>query len=94
LVYGGQADTLTVELKTDGSESVRQFGQIEARMRLHWDGAELVFDSAVRTPDDEGAHVVRYSLRDEGQTLVAVERVRSPKLQHDNTWVLDREEAS
>jgi len=94
LVYGGQADTLTVELKTDGSESVQQFRDIEARMRLHWDGAELVFDSAVRTPDDEGTNVVRYSLHDEGQTLAAVERVRSPKLQHDNTWVFDREEAS
>ena len=90
LVYGGQADTLTVELKTDGAERVQQFRDIEARIRLHWDGPDLVFDSTVRTPDDEGTNVVRYSLREDG-TFVAIERVRSPKHRHDNTWVFDRE---
>jgi len=94
LVYAGQADTLTVELKTDGAESVQQFGDIQARIRLQWDGPDLVFDSAVRTPNDEGTNVVRYSLRDNGRTFVAVECVRSTKHQHDNTWVFDREEAS
>ena len=93
MVYAGQPNTLTIELTTDGRESVKQLGVLEARIRLSWDGPELLFDSVVRTPDDEGTNVVRYSLRDNGNTFVAWERVRWAKHQHDNHWVFDREEA-
>lgn len=90
-VYGGQSDTVTVELTIGAAECSRQLGGVNARLRLYWEGPELVLDSTVRTPDDEGTNVVRYALRDAGGTFVAVEQWRSARHHHDNVWVFDRE---
>ena len=90
-VYGGRTDTITVELTTDGMKTEQVFGERRASIRAHWEGSVLVAEMDVRTNDDEGTNVVRYSLKNAGKTLVAVERWRSSKGRYDNTWVLDRE---
>jgi len=90
-VYGDRADTITVELTTDGRKTEQVFGERRASIRAHWEGSVLVAEMHVRTKDDEGTNVVRYSLANAGKTLVAVERWRSSKGRYDNTWVLDRE---
>jgi hypothetical protein len=90
-VYGERSDTVTVELTTDGMKTEQVFGDRRATICAHWEGSVLVAEMHVRTKDDEGTNVVRYSLANSGKQLVAVERWRSAKGRYHNTWVLDRE---
>jgi len=41
LVYGAQSNTFTIELIANGEPSARRIGDIEAVVRLTWDGADL-----------------------------------------------------
>jgi len=90
-VWGDRTDTITVEFTTDGTKTQQVLGESRVRIRAHWEGSVLVAEMAVRTKDDQGTNVVRYSLDDARNRLVAVERWRSKKMRYDNTWVLDRE---
>jgi len=89
-VYGSEPNTISFEGTTDGAESEHDFGEVHARMRLYWDGDTLVADMHVRTKDDAGTNIVRYSLEDEGRMFRVVEQARSPKYRHDNLWIFDR----
>jgi hypothetical protein len=90
LVYGAQSNTFSIELTADGKPSTRRIGDIEAVVRLTWDGADLLFDSVLRKSEEEGSNLVRYSLQNGGRTIVATESFRSRQQNYDNVWVLDR----
>jgi hypothetical protein len=90
LVYGEQSNTITLDLTIDGEEHKHEIGDVNARIRLYWDGDILVGDMQVAAKDDEATNVVRYSLENGGQTLVAHERFRSSKQSYDNVWVLNK----
>jgi hypothetical protein len=90
LVFGEHSSTISFELTTDGAEHEQDFEGRHARMRLKWDGAALLAHMIVRSGEEEGTNEVRYSLEDEGRTLVARERFQSTKLNYDNLWVFDR----
>jgi hypothetical protein len=86
----GVSDTVSFEGLTDGREREHDFGALQARIRMYWDGARLLAEMFVHTADDEGTNIVSYALEDAGLTLVALEQWRSRKHHHDNLWIFDR----
>jgi hypothetical protein len=90
-VVEGKADALSYALTTDGKEKIDKQPGRTTVSRLYWDGNVLVLDERIVLADGrEATNVVRYSLRDGGQTLVAEEKFRGPVRRHDNLWVADR----
>jgi hypothetical protein len=90
-VVGGKEDALSYDLTTDGREKVVTEPDRTSTSRLYWDGDVLVLDERIVLKDGrEATNVVRYSLLDGGQTLVAEEKFRGPVHKHDNLWVADR----
>jgi hypothetical protein len=90
-VVEGTADALSYALTTDGKEKIDKQPGRTTVSRLYWDGNVLVLDERIVLADGrEATNVVRYSLRDGGQTLVAEEKFRGPVRRHDNLWVADR----
>ena len=87
---GGESDTWSIDLTTDGKEVV-QAGQTETfRGRLRWEGNDLILDSTITIKDRTATNVVRYHLSDDGLTLTATESFRGPRLKYDNVWVFDK----
>ncbi len=86
-VEGGQEDTLTWELKTDGQDVKRTDGQQSRTQRLSWAGDTLVFLTRIVAPRGEATNLVRYTLEDSGRRLRAEESFRSPRITYDNVWV-------
>ena len=91
-VVGGKEDALSYDLTTDGRAKVVTEPDRTSTSRLYWDGDVLVLDERIVLKDGrEATNVVRYSLQDGGQTLVAEEKFRGPIRKHDNLWVADLE---
>ena len=88
-VMGGNADTLTLSLRTDGSEMIRDAPGLSVHGWLRWDGDALAFDAIVRRGDHAGRNIVRYHLPDP-DVLVADEHHRSDDTSYDNVWWFDR----
>jgi hypothetical protein len=89
-VYGGQPDTWGVTLTTDGKEVLTHKDATEIRIRLCWEDDALVGDMTLHAGGEPASNVVRYSLADQGDTLVAHELFRSSQHNHDATWVFDK----
>jgi hypothetical protein len=89
-VAGGRRDIFAIQLVTDGSETVLDSGGLRLRARVFWEGETLVLDSHVARGGEEGSNHVRYSLSEDGETLVAEERFRSASVNYDNVWWLDK----
>ena len=89
-ISGERRDTFSLDLTTDGRETVLDRGELRIHARVTWDGDTLVFDTRLVRSGEEASNVVRYSLSDEGKTFVAEERFRSASTRYDNLWVLDR----
>lgn len=90
-VYDGKPDTWSIDLTTDGKEVVQQEGDRTIRVRLYWEGNDLIFDSIIVLKDRQATNIVRYQLSPDGKTFIATESFRGPKLKYDNIWVFDRE---
>ncbi len=90
LVFGENANTITLDMTTDGKESVHRLGDLQARIRVYWEGDTLVLDSVIAATGDFGKNLVRYRLEDGGATFIAVESWRSSKCSYDNVWVFDK----
>jgi len=88
-VTNGNAATLTLDLRTDGSETIRDFPGFSLRVWLQWDGDELVFDAIVRRGEHTGRNTVRYRIADPN-VLIADERYRGADTNYDNVWWFDR----
>lgn len=93
LVIGGRSDTFALELTTDGEATSLTHHGAEIEARLFWDGDALVFESKVTRDGEPGTNFVRYTLADQGRTLVAQERFRSRPVSYDNSWVFARPDA-
>jgi len=89
-VFGGKSDTFTIQLTTDGQETVLRDAQRTIYSRAYWEGNVLVFDSRIVMEAGEATNVVRYRRAKDGQSFTARERLRSPKLNYDNVWVMER----
>jgi len=90
-VYQGKADTFSIRLTTDGKEVAQEMSGRTVRVRLNWEGSDLIFDSILAVSGREASNVVRYHLSEDGKTFIATERFRGPELKYDNVWVFDRE---
>lgn len=87
----GKTDETGYDLTTDGVEVVEKEGGASRTSKLVWEGEALVYYSRmVLANGREATDVVRYTLRDGGQTFVAEEMFRGPVLKYDNLWVADR----
>jgi hypothetical protein len=89
-VMKGQSDTLTIDLRTDGEETVLKRPEEIVYSRCHWEGEKLVFESRVVREGGEGTNVVKYSLSPDGLMLVANERFEGPALKYENAWIFLR----
>src|SRR5262245_30057558 len=89
-VVGGNSDTFSIELTTDGEQVVSDHNGLEIQARLRWEGGSLVFDSELVREGMRATNVVRYRLADGGQVLVAEENLSSQQHSHENTWVFDK----
>lgn len=87
---GGKLDTFSLELTTDGREVCVDRGGLRLRCRAHWDSGTLVFDTRLTRGGEEAENLVRYTLLPGGDGLRADERFRSPSVNYDNVWLLDR----
>ena len=87
---GGQSDTWSIDLTTDGKEVVQEEKTETFRGRLRWEGNDLVLDSTITIKNRTATNVVRYHLSDDGLTLTATESFRGPRLKYDNVWVFDK----
>src|SRR5262249_34009660 len=72
-IVGGNSDTFSIDLTTDGEEVVRNQGDLEVRARVYWEGETLAFDSRLARGDEQATNVVRYSLANQGQAFIAEE---------------------
>jgi hypothetical protein len=89
-IIGGKVDELTIALVTNGLPVIMNCGPLETHSTLHWDGDELILASTFPASDAGASNTVRYRLEDNGQTLLAKERLRSSRLNYDNDWVFER----
>ena len=86
----GKRDMLAVDLTIEGGWKKVDPGGKEFLARLYWEDDTLVFDSAMGQGSDRITNVVRYTLADDGKTLIAREHLQSEKHGHDNIWVFDK----
>ncbi len=89
--YGEKSETWSIDLTTDGKEVYQKDGNLESWTRLYWQRNSLVFDQKLKLNGKDGTNVVRYTLTDEGRTLIAVERMKTPKFSHYNYWVFEKQ---
>jgi hypothetical protein len=92
-VFNGKSDTWNIDLVTDGKhEVIERNSHYTARTRMYWEGRSLVLDMKMETKNGERAsNFVRYSLTDDGKTLIALEHYQDSTEKHLNKWVFDKE---
>jgi hypothetical protein len=92
-VYGGQSNTWSVDSGTDGQKEVVQHSALyTSHIRMYWDGDTLVMDEKITAGDGSKAtNTVKYTLADDGKTLVAVESEETPVGKATNKWVYDKQ---
>ena len=88
---GGKQDTIQLDLTTDGKEYYKKSGNEESWTRMYWQGNSLVLDVKLRINGKDGTNIVTYALADNGRTLLAVERLRTPRFSHVNHWVFEKQ---
>lgn len=87
---GGKADTITLALRTDGSDVELSVHGAMVKNRTWWDGDTIVSESHVPQSAGVATNVVRYSPSADGNTFYAEERFQSATLAYHNHWVFDR----
>jgi len=90
-IKGGQSDSWSIDLTTDGKEVVQEEKTETFRGRLKWDGLDLILDSTISLKGRTATNVVRYHLSKDGKTFTATESFRGPRRKYDNVWVFDKE---
>jgi hypothetical protein len=87
---GGVSDASSAQLTTDSVLAAVRAGDLEIPTRVYWDGHVLVLDQAWTRGDVRITNLVRYTLEDGGQTLIADERMSADGDTHHNVWVFGR----
>ena len=78
------------EATTDSVLTVLQAGDLEIQTRVYWDGQTLVLAQEWSQGGVPVTNLVRYTLADEGQTLIADERMSAGDDDHHNVWTFRR----
>ena len=58
--------------------------------RLFWEGDVLAFECGSKGADETWSMLWRYQLLDSGRRLQAVEQMRGPGSDFDNTWIFEK----
>jgi hypothetical protein len=92
-VYGGKSDTWTLDTVTDGQkEVVQHLALYTTHTRMYWDGDALVLDEKITASDGSKAtNTVKYSLADDGKTLLGIETAVTPVGKATNKWVYEKQ---
>ena len=88
----GKVDTWSIDLVV-GSPTfhVEKDGPLLYRSRMYRDGAALVLAEDITASDGQKAkNTVRYTLEDDGNTLIESEKEETPAGNETNRWVLER----
>ena len=88
--FGADSDTFAMDLTTDGAEVERSYDNFQLRGRSYWDGEALVFEATLLIEGEQASTVGRYSLAQEGNTLIAEEHFVMGQYSHENRWVFDK----
>lgn len=83
----GKKSAVAFVLSTNGKEVSGKEDGMPTRGTLAWSGDTLVFVTIYQAPRGEARNTVRYTLRDSGNTLQAVESFHGPRLSYENVWV-------
>ena len=85
----GKSDTQNIDLvTTERKESVHRKDGYTVSSRMYWEGESLVLDEKISGPGGwRGTNLVKYSLSDNGKTLIALEREEDSKSKTTNRWV-------
>jgi hypothetical protein len=90
-IFGGNSDTFSIDLTTDGKVVELNHGGVAIRASLHWEGEALVFDCTLNREGDQATNIVRYKLADKDQVFLADERFHSEEHNYENSWVFDKQ---
>lgn len=88
---GDYEDTFSIQLSTDGSESVIHKQDIHIRSKCTWQGSSLCFASKILHGASEADNVVVYTLSPDGRQLSADERFSGEPKSYHNRWVCVKE---
>lgn len=89
-IVDGVPDHFKIDQKTDGSTTKMKLKGIDIIAKIYWDGEALVSDMIFQQGNEEAVNIVKYSIADNGQTLVADENFSSSEHKHHNRWVFDK----
>jgi hypothetical protein len=89
-VLDDMVNVVEASLTTDSALATVHAGGLEIPTRVYWDGDVLVFDQEWSQGGARIANLVRYTLIDEGQTLVADEYMQAGPDHHHNVWIFGR----
>jgi hypothetical protein len=83
-------DAFSLELTTDGQPVTADRDGVHLTAQAYWEADALVFDTTLKRGEEEGSNLVKYRHSETGESFEANESFRSPSLNYDNLWVLDR----
>lgn len=88
----GKPDTWTAEFVVDSAKlHVEKEGPFTFRSRMYRDRDALVLVEDISATDGrKGKNTVRYTLEDDGNTLIESEKEETPDGPETNRWVLER----
>ena len=91
-IVGGLPDRFTIELKLNGTEADINLRGVNITAKMYWEQDTLVCDMLLKQGKEEAVNIVKYSLLDEGETLVADEYFESCEYKQHNKWVFNKKE--
>ncbi len=89
-VLDGVVNVVETSLTADSVLRTVRVGELEIPTRVYWDGAVLVLDQAWSQGGVDVTNLVRYTLVDGGETLIADESMRAGPSGHHNVWTFER----
>lgn len=82
-VRHGKSSAWSVHGRTDGKTLESKSREGIKRTHMYWQGTQLVLEFQVNDKHGQAEKITRYSLGEDGKTLVASERENG----HENKWV-------
>jgi len=88
----GKVDVWSIDLVVGSAKfHVEKDGPYVFRSRMFLDGGSLILAENITASDGQkGKNTVRYSLEDNGNTLIADEKEQTPAGNETNRWVFER----
>ena len=87
---GGETNTVRTVMSTDGVLRSVRVGNLEIPTRVYWDDDALVLEQEWSQGEVHISNHVRYTLSDDGGTMVADEQMRAGSDSHHNVWTFRR----